>query len=286
MNRRFAAAALTIAMIAGAFGSAPRASADDSSPLPVAEPVVPSQNSPDATSESLVTKSSVDPTVRLADVKAKGAAAIAKRQTTLAEVAGRLGSQTKDCGSNAAMAAELTASATSLTSVGASLSAATDLKAAKTLYRSIFIDHRVYLVVAPKAGKVIRCDNQLLRNEALATEGAKLQVSIDEAKAKGVDTTAAQALKDAAMAQLAGINPAAALPGVIGLVPDKGDKTIQASNAAALRSSDAVLDGTYGAQKAVNAQFAAARKALANAASITRTSKKAAAVETRTTKKK
>ena len=152
--------------------------------------------------------------------------------------------------------------------------------------RSIFINYRVYMLVAPKAGKVIRCDVQVLRNEALTVEGAKLQVSIDEAKAKGVDTTAAQAAKDAAMAQLAGINPSVALPPIMGLVPDKGDKAVAASNTAALSSADAVLDGTYGAQKSVNAQFVAARKALRSSASATREVKKTPRPQTRTTKTK
>jgi hypothetical protein len=268
MNRRIATAALTFATLTSTFGLSSRAFADDAQPLPVAEPVVLTQTSPEANAEALIVKTTVDPTTRLIDLKTKGAAAIAKRQATLAELSGKIAVQAKDCGSNAAMTTEITNTSTGLTGVGTTLAAATDVKAARDLYRSIFIDFRVYMVVAPKAGKVIRCDTQLLRNDALTAEGAKLQLSIDEAKAKGVDTTAAQSAKDAAMTQLSGINPAAALPLVMGLVPDKGDKAVAASNTAALRSSDAVLDGTYGAQKSVNAQFGVARKALnaANAA--------------------
>lgn len=287
MNRRLATAAVVFAAVTtSSFGLSPRAFADDSNPIPVAEPVVPSQNSADAAAEGAVTKTSADPTVRLADFKAKGILAIAKRQATIAELTAKISSQGKDCGSNAAMVSEMAASGASLNTVGASLAATTDVKVAKDLYRSIFLNHRIYLLIAPKAGKVIRCDVQLHRNDALAVEGAKLQTSIDEAKAKGVDTSAAQAIKDAAMAHLAGINPTVALPGIMGLVPDKGDKVIQASNSVALRGADAALDGTFGAQKSVNAEFAAARKALGAAAAITRDSKKAAAAETRTTRKK
>ena len=282
MNRRIATATLAFATLTSTIGLSSRASADDALPLPVAEPVVLTQTSPDANAEALVIKTTVDPATRLVDLKAKGAAAIVKRQTTLAELSGKIAGQAKDCGSNAAMTAEITATATGLTGVGTSLAAATDLKVAKDLYRSIFIDYRVYLVVAPKAGKVIRCDVQLLRNDALTAEGAKLQLSIDEAKAKGVDTAAAQGAKDAAMAQLAGINPVAALPGVLNLVPDRGDKAVAASNTAALRASDAVLDGTYNAQRSVNTQFGVARKAL-NASS---TAARAANHASRTTKVK
>ena len=286
MNRRIATATLAFATLTATLGLSPRAFADDAQPLPVAEPVVLTQTSPEAKAEALVVKTSVDPATRLADVKAKGAAAIAKRQATLAELSGKIAGQAKDCGSNAAMTTEITNTSTGLTTVGASLAAATDLKVAKDLYRSIFIDYRVYMVVAPKAGKVIRCDAQLLRSDALNAEGAKLQVSIDEAKAKGVDTTAAQAAKDAAMAQLAGINPAAALPPIMGLVPDKGDKAVAASNTAALRGADAVLDGTYAAQKSVNAQFATARKSLNSSSAATRAANKTARSSARTTKTK
>ena len=286
LNRRFAAAALAVVTLTSTFGISSASFADDAQPLPVAEPVVPTQTSPEAVSEALVVKTTVDPATRLIDVKAKGAAAIATRQTTLAELSGRIAGQTNDCGSNVAMSTEIAKTASGLTTVGASLAAATDLKLAKDLYRSIFINYRVYMLVAPKAGKVIRCDVQVLRNGALTAEGAKLQASIDEVTARGVDTTAAQTAKDAAMAQLAGINPGVALPPIMGLVPDRGDRAGAASNTAALRAADVVLDGTYGAQKSVNAQFAAARKALRSSASTTREAKRTARPQTRTTKTK
>jgi hypothetical protein len=41
----------------------------------------------------------------------------------------------------------------------------------------------------------------------------------------------------------------------MGLVPDKGDKAVQAANAAALKASDTALDGTYASQKSVNSQY-------------------------------
>ncbi len=276
MNRRIATAALAFATLTSTFGLSSGALADDTTPLPVAEPVVLTQTSPEANAEALVVKTTVDPTARLADLKAKGAAAIAKRQATLADLSRKIAGQAKDCGSNIVMTTEIANTSTGLSGVGTTLAAATDLKVARDLYRSIFIDYRVYMVVAPKAGKVIRCDTQLLRNDALTAEGAKLQLAIDEAKAKGVDTTSAQSAKDAAMAQLAGINPTAALPLVMGLVPDKGDKAVAASNTAALRSADAVLDGTYASQKSVNTQFGVARKALNAANAATRAAKQTA----------
>lgn len=90
------------------FGLAPRAFAEDAALLPVAKVVVPTQTSPEATSEALVGKSTVDPATRLADVKVKvkGAAAIAQRQVTLSELTAKIAARPLDCGSNAAMNSE------------------------------------------------------------------------------------------------------------------------------------------------------------------------------------
>ena len=79
MNRRIATAALAVAALTSTFGLSSRASADDTAPLPVAEPVVLTQNSPEANAEALIVKTTVDPTTRLTDLKAKAAAAIVKR---------------------------------------------------------------------------------------------------------------------------------------------------------------------------------------------------------------
>ena len=96
MNRRFAAATLAVVTLTSIFGISSVSFADDAQPLPVAEPVVPTQTSPEAVSEALIVKTTVDPATRLIDVKANGAAAIAKRQTTLAELSGKIAGQAKD----------------------------------------------------------------------------------------------------------------------------------------------------------------------------------------------
>jgi hypothetical protein len=194
MKRTFAIAAMSAALSAAILGTVPAAFAQEATqPTPVAEPVVPSQTSPDAVAEGAISKTYVNPATRLADIKSKGAADIAKRISTLSALTAKLSAQTTDCGSNAAMSAEISNTVAGLNTVGQNLAITTDIAQAKVLHRSIFIDYRVYLVVAPKAGKVLRCDNQLERNQALTNEGAKLQQSIDAAKARGVDTTSVQA---------------------------------------------------------------------------------------------
>jgi hypothetical protein len=262
---------LVLASVVGAasLGFAAPAFADDSSSksisLPIAEPIVASQKGPEAVAEGVIDKTTVDPATQLTEVKAKGAAAIAQRQRTLADLLGKLASQTKDCGSNSAMSAQIGAATTGLAGVGAALNASIDITAAKTLFRTIFTDFRIYLLVAPQTGKIVRCDVLVVRNEALSAEAAKLQAAIEAAKLRGVNTTAAQAAKDAAVAQLGTILPSNSIVGVVSLIPDKGDKVAQAANTAALNNSDAALDSNLAAQRSVNAQFNTVRQLLGSA---------------------
>jgi hypothetical protein len=283
--RRTAPFALTSLLILGA---APAAIADSggssSTPIPVSEPVVQSQNSPEAQSEAAISKA-VAPS-NLNDLKAKGAAEIAKRQRTLNDLAAKLGAQTTDCGSNAAMTNEVRNSSVSLATVGVNLAGSADPVAARALYRSIFNDHRIYILVAPKAGKVLRCNAILARSAALTNEAAALQVKLDAAKAGGADTTAAQATKNAGLTLLGTVNVTAVLAPIMGLVPDKGVDSVQASNTAALKAADVALDAAYAIQKQVHSQFEAARKLLRPAVIADKKSDRKTELETKKAKEK
>jgi hypothetical protein len=289
MNRRLStatsSAVLSLVFAAGTLGFAGQAHAQDATavPVPVAEPVVPTQSDPSAVAEAAVSKSTTDPATKLAEIKARGASAIATRQATLSSLTSKLSQATTDCGSNAQMLNEISATSSGLGTVGTSLAASNDVANAKTLGRLVYTDYRVYLVVAPKAGKILRCNTHLTRNAALTSEGAKLQASIDAAAARGANVGSAQAAKDSAMASLALINPPTALTGVLGLVPDKGDKTVQAANAAAMKQADALLDSTVAQQKAVNQKFNDARKLLSEANKADRAADRTAAKTARQT---
>jgi hypothetical protein len=269
MNRQKRRAALSTAALSAAFAMvvavAPAAHADSSSssatPLPVSEPALSTQSKAEAVVES-VTVSQANSPRDLNAIRANGAAAIAKRQRSLTEAATKIASQPKDCGFNAAMQAEISRTSGSLNSVGVAIATTTDLSAAKLFYGQIFTEHRVYLVVTPKANAVLRCDAQLVRNDALLAEAANLQAQIDAAAARGVNVAGAQATKNAAVAQIAQINPAPAVANVMGLAPDRGDKAVQAANATAFKVADAALDASLEAQRAVNRQLDAVRKAL------------------------
>ena len=269
--RRTAAALLGIGMVGSvvAMGAAP-ANADSVATVPTV--VLPTQNAPEAMAERAIPPVELE----LVVIRSKGAAEIAKRQGSLTSTQAKLASQKADCGFNAARAGEMTATSVGLTALGNQLAATTDLPTAQTLYRKIYTDFRVYLVVLPKAGKAMRCDNALESIAKFNESALKVQAEIDAAKAKGADTTAAQALKDAAVASVTVPNPAAAITPCMGLLPDMGNTTVQAANAAALQSCDASLDSVFASLKSARAKLEQARAALKSARATDRESDKAA----------
>lgn len=257
LRTRTAAGLLGIGLVGSVvFGAAP-AHADDTVPTIV----VPTQNSPEAIAEKAIRPVEL----KLVVIRSKGAAEIAKRQASLANTQAKLASQKADCGFNAARSGEMTTTSAGLTALGSQLAATTDLPTARTLYGKIFTDFRVYLVVLPKAGKAMRCDNALESIAKFNESAVKVQAEIDAAKAKGADTSASQALKNTAAASVAVLNPATAITPCMGLLPDKGDKAVQAANAAALQSCDASLDSVFSTLKSARAQLEQARAALKSA---------------------
>jgi hypothetical protein len=249
----------TLALALLVLSVSPAALAQSSEPVPVPEPSTQSQNAPEAQSDA----ASQAVPATLAEIKTKGADAIAKRQRTLAGLAGKLALQKTDsCAYNGSMSFEVRNTSLSLSTVGASLARTTDIEEAKTLYKSIFIDHRVYALVEPKAGKVFRCNAIVERNAALTAMAVKVQATIDSQRAKGIDTSVAQANKDAAIVLVGAVNPGVTLESVMGLVPDRGVDSVRLSNASALTACDASLDAQYASQKTAHAQLVAARNSL------------------------
>jgi hypothetical protein len=228
-------------------------------PLPVPEPVVQTPSSAEAVNETATVSVSQLP---LATLQTNGAAAISKRQITLAGITAKLSAQTKDCGVRGVMQSEIARTSTSLATLGVALASTTDVAAARIFYRQIFTEHRVYALVGPKAGVVERCAVQLNRSDVLAAEAVRLQGLIDKAKAEGIDTTVAQVAKDSAVATLSTVNPIPSQSTVIYLVPDRGDKTLLAANNSALTAATAQLNASLLQQRTVNAQLDAVRAAL------------------------
>ena len=173
---------------------------------------------------------------RLGDLKAKAAAAVSARLTLLGSFGPRLAAAKGDCGTNATVSGLISQTTSGETTLSATISAETDLVKARAEYKQIFESYRVYALVGPKTGLTLNCDNFSAYAAKLTTEATRLQGRIDSAKATGTDVSAAQTAHDTAVTETATITSAAttALNSVIGLNPDKGDKTLIASNRASV----------------------------------------------------
>ncbi len=173
---------------------------------------------------------------QLPAIKVKAAEKIAKRQADLAAWAAKLNAAPADCGQNAAALARIAQTQASITALSASIAAATTPEAAKPLYQQIFTHNRVYAVVSPVVHLTLACDQQWARAAKQTTQIAELQAKIAAANAAGTDTSAASAF----LAQVAPLiaagkqSAAAASASVVGLVPDQGNETTKAANAAAI----------------------------------------------------
>lgn len=172
----------------------------------------------------------------LGDLKTKAAAAVAVRLTLLGSFGPRLTAAKGDCGTNATLSGLIAQTTAGETSLGSAITTETDLVKARAEYKQIFENYRVYALVGPKTGLTLSCDALSAYAIKLTAEAARLQGKIDAAKAKGTDVAASQSAHDTAVTETAAITGAATtvLNSVIGLNPDKGDRTIIASNRASV----------------------------------------------------
>ncbi len=179
----------------------------------------------------------------LAAIKARAAEAIAKRQRDLGSWSAKVSSQTTDCGQNASSLSRIGLTQAGLTVLGTSIAAAATPEIAKPLYQQIFTHQRVYLVVSPVVHVSLACDKQWARGTKQTTSIAELTTKIAAAKAKGVNTAAAEAL----LAQVAPViatgkaTAAAASGSLTGLAPDQGNEATKTANAAAVEAAKAQI---------------------------------------------
>ena len=174
----------------------------------------------------------------LESIKTAGAAAIAARETQLAKLAGRL-SAAPNCDAAGTVSAEIAADGPALTTLGAKLAVDTDLATARADFRAIFEQYRVYLVVTPQASVTSACGHIQTSVAKLDADAVTLSAKVDEAANGGADMSAARAsLQDLAAKLADGTNLANhANATLAGLTPDKGDKAVEASNAAAVSAA-------------------------------------------------
>jgi len=179
----------------------------------------------------------------LAELQAKGAAAISQREAQLTTLAGRLAAA-PGCDAQGAVGAEISNDGPALRALGAKLAAAGEtLAQARVDYAAIFTNYRVYLVVTPQASTTAACGHIEMVAAILTGDEATLGARVAAARSAGANMSGAQAaLQDmAAKVADATAHGNQAYSTLASIVPDKGDKAIEASNAEAVVTAHADL---------------------------------------------
>jgi len=127
------------------------------------------------------------------------------------------------------------------------ISADTDSATLKTDVQSITKAYRIYALILPQTSILAAADRLSSTTDLLSAFETKLQARIATDQTAGKDVTSTQASIADMTAKIADAKTQAqaAIAGVSGLVPDNGDKTIAASNLAALKTArNAIKTGT------------------------------------------
>lgn len=208
------------------------------------------------TARATVTASSTAETTRAARAKEKAAQEIDRRIASLNAMLARITAMKKV---NDALKTNLTTNVNleieGFNNLKAKIEADTDLATLKTDVQSVTQSYRIYALVMPQVHISVAADRIATIINMMNSVGGKLQARITSAKAAGNNTTAAEtALTDlGTKLQSAQTHAQASITLVAPLVPDQGDKTVQASNEAKIKEAQAEL-------KAAQADLVAARK--------------------------
>ncbi len=171
----------------------------------------------------------------LEQLKADGAAAIAARQAQLTKLSGRL-TAAPGCDVNGTIAGVVAADGPALTALGTKLAADTTVADARADHQAIFDQYRVYLVVTPQALVTSACGHIHTAVTTLDADAAKLTTRVQAAAAAGADMTAAEHALADLQARLTSATTHAdtASTSIAAIAPDRGDKAVAATNAAAV----------------------------------------------------
>lgn len=146
------------------------------------------------------------------------------------------------------ISASVQANISGLTSLKAKIDADTDASTAMTDAKSITGSYRIYMLVVPQGHIAAAADRVATIVNMMTSLQVKVQARLDAEKAAGKDVSVAQgqmAVLTAAVAD-AGAKGQSAQGSVANLKPDQGDKTVQASNTAALKSARADIKTATG----------------------------------------
>ncbi len=191
-----------------------------------------------------------------AQIIAKSDTAIASRLASLNKLSARISAfKHLTADEKTSLQATVQSSIDAMNTLKTKIDGETDAATLKADYASIAKDYRIYMLVLPSVTDIATTDNALANITTYQGTLASLQTRITTATTAGKDTAALQASHDDATAKLtdAQTQGQAMITAVTALKPDMGDKTIAASNKAAIASAKT-------ARRAMLAVLAAARK--------------------------
>lgn len=202
-----------------------------------------------------VTASTTAETARAARAKDKAGQEIDRRIASLNALSARIDEMKKvtdTLKSNLKQNVEL--EITGFTNLKSKIDADADLATLKTDVQSITQSYRIYMLVLPQVRISAAADRMANVISMMNGLGVKLQARVNTAKAAGGDTASVEAaLNDLGnLLTSAQAHAAAAINGVVSLSPDNGDKTVMASNDAAIKSAQAEIKA--GTQDLVSAR--------------------------------
>jgi hypothetical protein len=197
--------------------------------------------------------------------RARADAQIDARITALNNLEARIGQMTKvTSDQKASLDASIQASINDMTALKAKIDADTDNATLKADIQSITKSYRIYILVLPQ-GRITAAADRIITIVGLFNDlSLKLQARISAAQAAGQNVTALNASLSDMNAKTADANvqAQAAINEVVVLKPDNGDKTIMASNDAALKDARAKLKVAMGDLKTARQDAGSIVKAL------------------------
>lgn len=203
-----------------------------------------------------VMASSTADTTRAARAKDKASQEIDRRIAALNSLLARVQSMGKVSDAlKANLKTNIQTEIDGFTGLKAKIEADTDLATLKADVQSITQSYRIFMLVMPQGRIAASADRAATIISMMAGIGTKLQARINAATQGGSDTTALAAAITDLVAKLSSAQTHAQLAvTIVGpLVPDNGDKTVMASNDAALKKANDEL-------KAAQADLASGRK--------------------------
>lgn len=195
-------------------------------------------------------------TARLAKIISRSDAAIGARIDALNKLNARVQAMKNVSDSEkASVSNEISTNISGLTSLKAKIDADTDATTALNDEKMITGNYRIYALIMPQWSILAAADRVDTIASMMTTVGTKLQTRISADQSAGKDIASLQASLTDYNAKIADAETQAtnAKNGISSLTPDNGDKTLLASNTAALKAARADI-------KTASADLVAARK--------------------------